>query len=248
MFYHVDRYQRWRGRCVIWTPPVTAWNSSAAPMARALKDLINPDRALVFRITHRDNVRWALENGLHCRNSTVRQPDFVRIGNSELIEKRNGRVIPIEPRGTLSDYVPFYFTSLTPMFLNINTGYRGIRQYPNSEIVILVSSLRRLSQRSVPFIFSDRHAYMNAARFSSDLDDLDRIDWDILQRRDFKRDNEDLEKVERYEAEALVWKHLPVENITGLGVINEREQIRIAQLVKDAGLNVPVRVVPELFF
>jgi hypothetical protein len=44
------------------------------------KDL-NPDKALIFRITHLDNVPWILDNGLHCRSSEVLDPDFVNIGN-----------------------------------------------------------------------------------------------------------------------------------------------------------------------
>ena len=83
---------------------------------------LTAQKALIFRITHRDNVRWMLRNGLHCRNSAKRDPRFVSIGNQELIDKRNERQVPVAPGGTLSDYVPFYFTPFSPMLLNIKTG------------------------------------------------------------------------------------------------------------------------------
>jgi hypothetical protein len=46
---------------------------------------LNSDRALIFRITHVANVPWILDHGLHCRNSTHRDPAFQEIGNPELI-------------------------------------------------------------------------------------------------------------------------------------------------------------------
>lgn len=105
------------------------------------KDL-NPEKALIFRITHRENVPWILQHGLVCANGHPQDPGFVQIGNVELIGKRSHRPVPVPPGGTLADYVPFYFTPFSPMLYNILTG-RGVRQRPNEEIVILVSSLHR---------------------------------------------------------------------------------------------------------
>ena len=73
---------------------------------------LNATRALIFRITHIANVAWILRNGLHSRNSGVRDPNFIRIGNPELIQRRATRPVPVPPGGTLSDYVPFYFHSV----------------------------------------------------------------------------------------------------------------------------------------
>lgn len=178
------------------------------------KDL-TPEKALIFRIVHRDNVPWILDNGLHCRNSKVLDPDFVEIGNHELIGKRDKHPIIPYPSGTLSDYIPFYFTPFSPMLYNIKTGWGGIRQRNNDEIVIMVSSLKTLQSRKIPFLFTDRHAYLVAAQFYSDLSRLDQIDWDMLQRRDFRNDPDDPSKKERYQAEALVHKHLPVDALKG---------------------------------
>ena len=107
---------------------------------------LNPDKALIFRITHQHNVRWILDNGLHCRSSGVLDPNFTNIGNPELIEKRQYRVVDVPPGGTLSDYIPFYFTPFSPMMLNIKTGWGGITKHSNQDIVILISSLRRLAK------------------------------------------------------------------------------------------------------
>jgi hypothetical protein len=81
----------------------------------------------------------------------VLDPNFRNIGNLDLIDKRAHRVVKDGPDGTLGDYVdyvPFYFTPFSIMMFNIHTGY-NVRQVPNEEIVILVSSLTEL--RSLGF-------------------------------------------------------------------------------------------------
>ena len=178
---------------------------------------LNPEKALIFRITHIANVPWILDHGLHCRSAELRDPNYVDIGNPELIAKRTHRVVPIPPRGTLSDYIPFYFTPYSPMLLNIKTGHGGTKQTPMPEIIILVSSLRTVAEGGLPFVFTDRHAYLQAAQYFNDLACLDRIDWAILQARDFRRDPDDPGKFERYQAEALVHHHLPVSALAGIG-------------------------------
>jgi hypothetical protein len=126
------------------------------------KDL-NPQKALIFRITHRDNVAWILDHGLHCPRSPTHDPNYVQIGNPELIDKRFSHLVQHQVGGTLGDYVPFYFTPFSMMLLNIKTGYNGIRKRANDEIVILASSLPRLKALRIPFLFTNIHAYMKPA-------------------------------------------------------------------------------------
>ena len=87
---------------------------------------LSEQNALIFRITHIDNVRWMLQHGLHCRNGD-QDPDFVTIGLQDVIDRRHEHTVPIHPGGTLSEYVPFYFTPFSPMAYNIHTGLGGNR-------------------------------------------------------------------------------------------------------------------------
>jgi hypothetical protein len=201
------------------------------------KDL-NPEKARIFRITHRSNVRWILENGLHCANSGRIDPTFVSIGNADLIERRRHRALPAPFGGVLGDYVPFYFTPFSPMMFNIRTGWGDITKRPNEEIVILVSSLWRLQEEGVQVVFSDRHAYLEAAEFYDDPARLDRIDWDLLQRKDFKRDPNDPGKLERYEAEVLARGHVPVRALLGLVCYNESAHASIVADMQAADVKV----------
>lgn len=206
-----------------------------------------PDKALVFRISHVDNVPWALANGLRCRSSQIADPNYRNIGIVDLIQKRASRSVPIAPGGTLSDYVPFYFTSRSPMLFNIKTG-RNVGLLPMNDIVVFVASLHTLNDRGIPFVFTDRHAYLVAARFSSDLDDLDRIDWDILQRSDFKYDANDIGKMDRYQAEALIHDCLPIDGLSAIICYSDTRRAEVSRLVEAAGHSTKVIANSRYFF
>ncbi len=176
---------------------------------------LNSEKALIFRIVHRDNLPWILTHGLHASNGALSDPNYRNIGNADLIGKRNHRLVKVGTRGTLSDYVPFYFTPFSIMMYNIHTGY-NVPIVPNEEILIFVSSLLRIQELHIPFVFTDQHAYPAMANYYTELDDLDKIDWALLNHRDFEHDPDDPGKKERYQAEALVWKHVPVEALLGI--------------------------------
>lgn len=209
---------------------------------------LTPERALIFRITHRDNVPWMLANGAHCKKSDALDPKFVQIGNPELIDRRTDHPVPIPPSGTLGDYVPFYFTPFSPMLLNIKTGWGGITKRPNDEIVILVSSLKVLKNKGIDAIFTDRHAYLSAARYFSDLANLDQVDWFILQRRDFKKDPDDPGKFERYQAEALVHKKLPCDALLGIGCYSDSVAADLRKITAAAECSLEVVSRPGWYF
>lgn len=209
---------------------------------------LNASKALIFRVTHISNVLWILNNGLHCRNSNVSDPNFVQIGNPELISKRATKNVPIQPGGTLSDYVSFYFTPFSMMMYNISTGYGGIRQYPNSEIVIMVTSLRDLVNHGITAVYTDRHAYLSTARFYSSLDDLENIDWGLLQRRDFRRDLDNPEKTDRYQAETLVYEHLPVEQLMGIICHGTNEKRTLLGQMRQADMELSIEARPSWYF
>jgi len=61
---------------------------------------LNPQKALIWRIVHINNIPWILENGMHCGNSNIQCENWISIGNAELINKRASHPVPIPPKGT----------------------------------------------------------------------------------------------------------------------------------------------------
>jgi ssDNA thymidine ADP-ribosyltransferase, DarT len=209
---------------------------------------LNREKALIWRIVHRDNLPWILDNGLYCGNSTHRSESWVHIGNPELTTKRAAHPVPIKPGGYLNDYVPFYFTPFSVMMKNIHSGWAGVKRRANEEIVILVSSLPRLQEQGIPYIYTDSHAYYMWSNYYTDLADLNRIDWPILQARDFKRDLDDPTKFERYQAEALVFKHCPISALLGIICYTDTVKLQLDNWLAQRQLQLPVHTRTDWYF
>ena len=209
---------------------------------------LSSEKARVFRITHRDNVPWILDNGLHCKNSNKKDPNFVAIGNPELIDKRTHHLVPIGPKGKLSDYVPFYFTPHSVMLYNIFTGHNGLTRRSNDEIVIMVSSLHQLKEEGVPFVFTDRHAIISYANYYSDLKHLDQINWGLLRARRFNRDHENPQNFELYQAEALIHNHLPLTSLIGIVCNSESVKVVLDKLISARNLKLKTAQKSDWYF
>jgi hypothetical protein len=135
----------------------------------------------IYRITHYKNLSFILKNGLHCSNSNIVDPDFIPIGFKTLIKTRSKRVVPIEPFGTLSDYIPFYFSTKSPMLFVITKGNDPeVIRTNDEEVIYLVSCTELLEKLQIKFIFTDRHATLAYANFYNNLADLDKLRWDII--------------------------------------------------------------------
>ncbi|MGE0557348.1 MAG: DUF4433 domain-containing protein [Burkholderiales bacterium] len=211
----------------------------------SIADKLNADKALIFRIVHRDNVPWILDHGLHARNGKE-CPAYRNIGNVDLIGRRATRIVPVPPGGTLNDYVPFYFTPYSIMMMNIVTGY-NVPKMPREEIVILASSLKNVAKAGIPFVFTNQHALPDWADYYTDLADLKAIDWPLLQSRNFKNDPEDPQKKERYQAEALIWKQLPVSSLLGIGCYTIAVEQQLKAQIAARGLKLDTLVRPNWY-
>lgn len=209
---------------------------------------LNPHKALIWRIIHVDNFPWVIENGLHAGLGSARSATWVNIGNEELISRRDHRDVPISPKGVLNDYVPFYFTPFSPMMYNIHTGRGGVKKLRNEEVIILVSSLHKIEQMGIQYVFTDRHAYPVTCNFYNDLIDLDKIDWPLLQQRNFTRNQDDPAQIERYQAEALVYKKVPVDALFGVICYTEKCKINLEGILREHNANMAIHHMPSWYF
>lgn len=214
-------------------------------MARSAAQL-TPEKALIWRVVHRDNLPWILEHGVHCANGSPQDQSYVQIGLPDLIDQRKDRDVTLPPGGRLSDYVPFYFTPYSPMVYRILTG-RGVPQRFPDELCFLVTSLHHLARIGVAFVYADRHASLRAAEFSADVSGLGGLPWQAWQARDFRRNPDDPEAFERYQAEALVHRHLPVGGLLGIVCHDAVTRDRIAQLAASRHPELSVVQRPEWY-
>ncbi len=134
------------------------------------------------------------------------------------------------------------------MLYNIFTGRGDVIKRLNSEIVIIVSSLHRLREMSLRFVFMTGHAMLHESKPCEDLADLDKIDWDLLRSCDFRRDSEDPGKLGCYQAEALVHSEVPVEAFLGIACHAPLARDGIRATVNSRGLDLSVKAVPGWYF
>jgi len=160
----------------------------------------------------------------------------------------NSKNLQKKSRAALSDYVPFYFTPFSIMMFNIKTGYGGITKRQNRDIVIFVSSIHRLLQLALPFVFTNQHAYAADTDYYSDPAELRQIDWPLLRSRNFKTDDADPGKQLRYQAEALVHRHAPLQALIGVGCFDAAMKQRLDEMVAQSGAQITVKVTPTWYF
>jgi hypothetical protein len=209
---------------------------------------LNAENARIFRISHVNSVPWILEHGFHCPSSDLKDPDYVQIGNPDLIQMRSTWEIWKPPGGMLTDYVSFYFTPSSLMLSNISAG-RSVPKRPNDEIVIFTVALREIAEAGRPFVFTNQHANSKVGtRQFNTLDGLDQISWDLLQNRDFKTDEENPGKQLRYQAEALIHREVPPAFIKGIACHSNEVSKRVAAMVAARGLQIPVKTITEWYF
>lgn len=134
------------------------------------------------------------------------------------------------------------------MMLNIHSGRGGVTQRGNDEIVILCLQLASGGRAGFAVSFTNAHALPEWVDYYSDLNRLNEIDWPILQRRDFSRDADDPRKMERYQAEALIHRHVPVEALIGIVCYTEQLKLEIEGQVQARGLGLRIHAKRGWYF
>lgn len=109
--------------------------------------------------------------------------------------------------------------------------------------------MRDLAARGSTVLITDRHAYLKAARYSSNLDDLPTfVPWAQIQSRDFSRDPEHPEKIERYQAEALVHRHVPADALLGVACYTAAVKAELDQIAAERGLEMKILAERRWYF
>jgi hypothetical protein len=197
----------------------------------------------LFRMVHYANIAHILVNGMTCRSHYNADPNYINIGDSNLIAKRNDYEVPIPPAGTLGQYVPFYFAGRSPMLLNIKTGYRGMTQRAQDEIVYFVCKLTEIINSCNEWVYTDGHAKDKLTEFFNNIGLIeDVIDWNIVKERWWTPTEEDLDRQRRKQAEFLVKSHVPVSCIEGIIVKNDSRKQYVEDILSRLQIKLPIKV------
>lgn len=179
-----------------------------------------------FRISHIDNIPHIIQYGLVRADSPNRNPDYVSIGDTQVIHLRGERMV----KGyRLNNFVPFYLGPRSPMLYVIQHGYNGVKRVEPEKIVYCVVLLDDLIKSEIDCIFTDGHALSALTSYFPKeklpqidsfvrYDDVYSTQWNIEEDIDLKR---------RKEAELLLNCDLAPQYIRGYVVYNNeaKEQL-----------------------
>lgn len=191
------------------------------------------NKLYLFRMTHIKNIAHILANGITHSTSANANPNFVPIGDNSLISKRaefllkNGKL--------LGDYIPFYFGKKMPMLFVIQNGYNMVNPTLAQDIVYCVSSVQKIIDLGLNFVFTDGHA---VSAFSNqytnkDIQNIDALIDKKAINAQYWGDANDLDKERRKQAEFLVLGDIAQEGILGYITYNENAKKQLMGLSID---------------
>ena len=192
-----------------------------------------------YYITHKDNLKSILKNGIWSRSRVTRNP-FFRIFTPKIKSIHAEDVIQIRKKKTfkgrpLWDYANVYFQPRNPML------YRVIQEYKEENIVILQINSDIINNSSVGI--TDGNAASQETTFFDNISE----GLNVLSRDQFERQywNEEVDLKRKIMAEALIYEHIPKEKIMGIFTANQQTSDYIRREITGP-LNIMLN--PKMFF
>ena len=203
------------------------------------------EKMYLFRMTHMENIPHVLTYGVTHSTSKHSNPNFVSIGDRSLISTRSQYIL--ENGRQLGEYIPFYFGSRTPMLYVIQHGFNQVNPTQVEKIVYCVSSVQKMIDLKLEYVFTDGHAVdsFSSLYFPKDITNVEQLlDWDAVKAKYWKDEN-DLDRKRRKEAEFLVLGDIPASGILGYIVYNENAKNQLIALGIDEAM---IKISPNYYF
>jgi hypothetical protein len=204
----------------------------------------------IYHITHIRNLPNVLKDGgLWCDHIvSERNLAFVSIAHQHIKDRRAAKQVTCPPGGMLADYVPFYFAPRSPMLYAIHRGNVEGYQGGQKAILHLETSAEQVAQRGLSIVFTDGHAEMDISTFFTDLNNLNKVDWNIMQTTYWSDTLQDNDRKRRRQAEFLVHNFFPLELINRIGVFNKEMVTQVNGLLQPLIQKPIVQVLPTWYY
>ncbi|HNZ53820.1 MAG TPA: DUF4433 domain-containing protein [bacterium] len=210
----------------------------------------NPNQIPLFHITHVDNLYAIIKSGgLWCdRERIIQGFSSANIAHKPLKDRRMATKVPLYLPKTLGDFVPFYFTTRSPMLFSVHTGSVDDCSYGQESIIYLITTTENLTTCQRNWCFTDGHAVEAISEFYNNLNDMDKVDWNLINDWSWHNTLEDSDRKRRKQAEFLVEKSVPFSAFIEISVINEEMERKIHKILEMAKINLAVSVKPKWYY
>jgi hypothetical protein len=189
----------------------------------------------VYHITHVDNLASMAQTGvIRCdRGCSAQGIRPVSIAYAGLKARRADWHVKVARRGTLADYVPFYYAPRSPMLYAINGGFVAGYEEGQAEVAHLVLAAEDIAAPGT-FAITDGHAATPLTTQYEDLRDLEKISWPIMHEKYWRDTDDDGDRKRRRQAEFLVWSAVPFEAVRVIGVMTATIAERVHAALADS--------------
>jgi hypothetical protein len=197
-----------------------------------------PARPKIYHITPVDNLASIVTAGcIESDGRRLRQGGGqISIGMTEIKRRRLFEIeVRCHPGTKVGDYVPFYFCPRSIMLFIIHKNNHPDMSYHGGQGPILhlqidmKAGVRWADQQGVRWAFSDRNAGIYYVDFYSSPDELEKIDWDAVNKTDFR---DPLVK-DGKQAEFLIHDMCPWHLVEKIGVLNEERLHQVNSILED---------------
>jgi hypothetical protein len=179
--------------------------------------LIYPLPTPIYHFTHIENLPNLIDTGaILCKNEmSNRKIPYKSSAFDSVQSQRHIYPVPLSPKGTIHDYVPFYFNSLSPMLYTIKIG--NIDGVKIQDLVFFKSTVQAVDHYKNKFVFTDGHGIMALSDFYNDLADLDKVPWNVINAK-YWNNFPDGRRLRQ--SEFLVYKKFDLNLVELVGVYN----------------------------
>ena len=201
-------------------------------------------------MTSIENIEAILASGTLMAKSVldINNTSYQNIAHKTIQDRRQSTSVSKGKRGTLHDYVPFYFAPRSPMLYAIKKDrVEGISGNQN-DIIYWVSRIQKIVDSDNPFVFTDGHGTMGFTAFFDDIQFLDQIDWELMSSQYWNDTEDDPDKKRRRQAEFLVYKKCPLDLLLGIVVKNDKVKMKVDSMIESAQLDLKVVIEPKWYF
>jgi hypothetical protein len=173
----------------------------------------------------------------------------IDVGDQSVKTLRATRVVPVEPGGAVSSYVPFYFAQRSPMLFKIWKGQVHTYSGGQEPLIYLVSSIGSLVETGCQVVVTDGNAANSPTKFSNDVSDVESfLDREVLKSKMWNNTPEDLDRMRRRMAECLAKDRVPFAAVEKLVVQTETTATTARAILSDMGMELQVDVNPGWYY
>lgn len=189
----------------------------------------------LYHSTHIRNLKGILKHGFLSQTEQRRRGlKHHTIAEASIQDRRMQMQVPCGPGGVVHDYVPLYFSKLSPMLLKVVTS-KNVDQMLLLHFAYPITILNRDD-----VVFTDGGANRNTPpNFFTDPSELSRLRWDAIDLRKWKSQINGLDVKNERMAEALVHTTLDPRDAAFVVLWNDWVKERVAKIYEEAEMAPP---------